>query len=172
LVIFAMACALMGAGAKTGSAAILLAAGAVMALGAMPVILTVTSLIVAAAPAERAGSASAMSETSSELGGAMGIAVLGSFATFLYRNAAAAIDIPALPETAAAAARTTMAAAADEAAKRGIIDAPWLSQAQEAYANSVALTGLVAALCLLALALLAWRVFKGPGRQEGASPNE
>ena len=37
-----------------------------------------------AAPPERAGAASAISETGSELGGALGIALLGSLATAVY----------------------------------------------------------------------------------------
>jgi DHA2 family multidrug resistance protein-like MFS transporter len=44
-----------------------------------------TDLVVGAAPAEKAGSASAMSETVQELGLAVGIATLGSLATAVYR---------------------------------------------------------------------------------------
>lgn len=51
--------------------------GAIAALG--------TDLVVGAAPAEKAGSASAMSETVQELGLAVGIAALGSLATGVYR---------------------------------------------------------------------------------------
>ena len=40
-----------------------------------------TDLIVGSAPPERAGAAAAISETSSEFGGALGIAVLGSVVT-------------------------------------------------------------------------------------------
>src|SRR5690606_18910046 len=47
-------------------------------LGLAPVITLTTDLIVGAAPPERAGVASAISETSSEFGGALGIAILGS----------------------------------------------------------------------------------------------
>lgn len=43
-------------------------------------------LILANAPPERAGSAAAISETSSELGGAVGIAMLGSIGTAVYRS--------------------------------------------------------------------------------------
>ncbi len=47
---------------------------------------TVTNdAILAAAPADRAGAASAISETAYELGGAMGVALLGSLATGIYR---------------------------------------------------------------------------------------
>ncbi|THV29603.1 MFS transporter [Glycomyces paridis] len=48
---------------------------------------TVTNdAILAAAPADRAGAASAISETAYELGGAMGVALLGSLATGIYRS--------------------------------------------------------------------------------------
>jgi MFS transporter, DHA2 family, multidrug resistance protein len=45
-----------------------------------------TDVVVAAAPAERAGAASAISETSAELGGALGIAVLGSVGLAVYHT--------------------------------------------------------------------------------------
>ena|SRR5690554_2354564 len=51
--------------------------GAIAALG--------TDLVMAAAPAEKAGSASAMSETVQELGVSLGIALLGSLASAIYR---------------------------------------------------------------------------------------
>jgi DHA2 family multidrug resistance protein-like MFS transporter len=48
---------------------------------------TVTNdAVLAAAPADRAGAASAISETAYELGGAMGVALLGSLATGIYRS--------------------------------------------------------------------------------------
>ncbi|MFN4128403.1 MAG: MFS transporter, partial [Paracoccaceae bacterium] len=45
-----------------------------------------TDLVVGAAPAAKAGSASAMSEMVQELGIALGVAVLGSLTTFIYRR--------------------------------------------------------------------------------------
>ncbi|HMR32678.1 MAG TPA: MFS transporter [Geminicoccaceae bacterium] len=58
-----------------------------MFFGISMVMTLCTDLIVAAAPPERAGAASAISETGGELGGALGIAVLGSVALLLYRLA-------------------------------------------------------------------------------------
>lgn len=46
-----------------------------------------TDLVVGSAPADKAGSASAMSETVQDLGVSLGIAVLGSLATAIYRRA-------------------------------------------------------------------------------------
>lgn len=50
----------------------------ISSLGLAPVFTLTTDLVVGSAPPERAGAASAISETIGELGGALGIAVLGS----------------------------------------------------------------------------------------------
>lgn len=57
---------------------------------------------------ERAGAAAGISETGAEFGGALGIAVLGSIGTAIYRNGV--IDaIPAsIPRAAAGPARDTL----------------------------------------------------------------
>ncbi|MFI6509159.1 MFS transporter [Streptosporangium sp. NPDC050855] len=64
-----------------------LVAGMVLVyLGSGPIMALGTETVLNAAPAERAGSASALSETSVELGLALGVAVLGSIGTFLQRE--------------------------------------------------------------------------------------
>ncbi|MGO4841589.1 MFS transporter, partial [Rhizobiaceae sp. 2RAB30] len=45
-----------------------------------------TGLVVGSAPADKAGSASAMSETVQDLGVSLGVAVLGSLTTGIYRR--------------------------------------------------------------------------------------
>jgi len=66
-----------------------------------------TELIVSSALPERAGAASGISETGVELGGALGIAILGSIGAAVYRGALAN-GLPAvLPPEAAAVARDT-----------------------------------------------------------------
>jgi DHA2 family multidrug resistance protein-like MFS transporter len=57
----------------------------VLALAEAPAFTLTTDLVVGTAPSERAGTASAISETSSEFGGALGIAVLGSLAAAVYQ---------------------------------------------------------------------------------------
>jgi MFS transporter, DHA2 family, multidrug resistance protein len=64
----------------------LVAGSVVFSLGVAPVPTLATSMIVGSAPPERAGAASGIAETSSELGGALGIALLGSLGTALYRS--------------------------------------------------------------------------------------
>lgn len=58
----------------------------VFAAGLSAVFTLASDLMVSSAPAERAGAASAVAETSAELGGAMGIAALGAIAAAVYRH--------------------------------------------------------------------------------------
>ena len=64
---------------------ILIAGMLAMSLGMAPVFTVGNELIITTAPAERAGAASALAETSAELSGALGIAVLGSLGMLAYR---------------------------------------------------------------------------------------
>jgi MFS transporter, DHA2 family, multidrug resistance protein len=95
-----------------GSGLALLVAGSVIfSLALAPVDTLATDLAVGAAPPERAGAASAITETSAELGGALGIAVLGVVGTAVYRGRMAD-GIPAgVPDQAAAVARDTLGGA-------------------------------------------------------------
>jgi MFS transporter, DHA2 family, multidrug resistance protein len=95
-----------------------LVVGSVMfSLGLAPVFTLGTDLIVGAAPPERAGAAAAISETSSELGGALGIAILGSIGTAIYRGAMAKTALDSVPSEARMAARDTLGGAAAAAAR-------------------------------------------------------
>lgn len=65
---------------------ILVAGGSLAVLGLSPATVLTTDLVVGSAPEERAGSAAALSETSGELGVALGIAVMGTVLAGLYRS--------------------------------------------------------------------------------------
>jgi len=80
-------------------------------LGLAPAFTLTTDFIVGAAPPEGAGAASAISETSSELGGALGVAILGSAGAALYRRAMAAVPIIGIPTQAIKEARETLGGA-------------------------------------------------------------
>jgi MFS transporter, DHA2 family, multidrug resistance protein len=84
--------------------------------GVGPVGVLGTDLVVAAAPAERAGAASALSETATELGGALGIAVLGSIGTAVYRASVSDRLPRRLPGHTEAAAKDTLGGATETAA--------------------------------------------------------
>lgn len=92
----------------------LLVTGMVLqSIGMAPVFTLTNDLIMATAPPERAGAASGISETASELGGALGIALLGSLATAVYGAALSRETLPQQLElTAAICAVIVMAMAA------------------------------------------------------------
>ena len=58
----------------------------ILSLALSPVFNLTTELIVGSAPPEKAGAASGISETGAELGGALGIAILGSLGAAVYRS--------------------------------------------------------------------------------------
>jgi DHA2 family multidrug resistance protein-like MFS transporter len=92
----------------------LLVAGMVLqSLGMAPVFTLANDLIIGNAPPAQAGAASGISETASELGGALGIALLGSLATAVFGAALARDTLPrALVLTAAICAVVSVAMAA------------------------------------------------------------
>ena len=73
-----------------------------LALGISPAVALATDLIVGAVPPEHAGMASGMSETSTELGGALGIAILGAVGLAVYRSHIAHEALMSIPSVAAA----------------------------------------------------------------------
>ncbi|SDT05844.1 MFS transporter, DHA2 family, multidrug resistance protein [Brevibacterium sandarakinum] len=86
-------------------------ASAFIGAGIAPMMTLATDVVVGAAPPTRSGAASALSETAAELGAALGIAVLGSIGTALYRSQV--LDgVPAdLPPEAAGAVSSSLGAA-------------------------------------------------------------
>jgi MFS transporter, DHA2 family, multidrug resistance protein len=83
----------------------------VFSLGIGPVFILATDLIMGTAPAERAGAASAISETGAEFGGALGIALLGTIGTAIYRSGVADAVPAGLPSAAKDAAGDTLGGA-------------------------------------------------------------
>jgi DHA2 family multidrug resistance protein-like MFS transporter len=117
------------------------------------VIALTTEIIVTSAPPERAGAASALSETANELGGALGIGVLGSLGTLIYRAKMAGVVV-GLPPDVARVAGATLGGAADavkflsaEQAERT------LSAARDAFCAGFQATAWLGALGLLGAAL-------------------
>lgn len=159
LLVNALGTGLMAIAAWHSSLVGVLASSMIMGIGFVPVILTTTGLIVGTAPPERAGSASAISETSAEFGGALGVAILGSLATVFYRFGMAKADLNGLAPTDAAAVTTTLGSAIDIARKTGNEAAPWLATARDSYAGGFAICCLLACVTLLALAAIAQRVY-------------
>ncbi|MEL9398150.1 fluoroquinolone efflux MFS transporter QepA, partial [Escherichia coli] len=86
-------------------------AAIVMGLGLAPVFTIGNEIIIASAPSERAGAASALSETVSEFSGALGIALFGSVGLVVYRQALTSAALPGLPADALQAAGASLGGA-------------------------------------------------------------
>ena len=119
-------------------------------------------LILSSAPAEKAGAASAVSETAYELGAVLGTAVLGGLITAFYRGALVVPD--GIPAEAAHAAKETLAGAytAAQDLPTEIGDVLWHA-ASTAFGSGVLVTSLIgAALVVLAGVIAAVTLRKTP----------
>jgi DHA2 family multidrug resistance protein-like MFS transporter len=152
----------------------LFAAGSsVFSLGLAPVFTLTTDLIVGAAPPERAGAAAAISETSAELGGALGIAVFGSIGVAAYRAALSGALPPGVSaDTAEAASSTLGGAVATASLVPREIGAALLAAARNAFMDSIRLCAALSTLGALALAVFAAVALRGVRAAEEGSETE
>lgn len=122
----------------------------VLTLGVGVTATVTNSLILTAAPPERAGTAAGISETSSELGAALGIAVLGTVAHTVYRSVMTAHA----PEgTDPAAVETVSGAVAAAGPDPAGAAAELLGTALAAYTDGVTAAALTGAVLLTAVAV-------------------
>lgn len=127
-----------------GSALLVVGAGAGFSF-------TVTAdVILSSVPKEQAGAASAVSETAYELGAALGIAVLGSVVTGVYRG----FDGPA--GTPAAAHESLGGAVEAAAGLPAPVAASMLDAARQSFVDGLALAAGTGAVVLLAASAAAW----------------
>jgi DHA2 family multidrug resistance protein-like MFS transporter len=126
----------------TAGLAVLVAGSIVMALGAAQMVTLGTDLVVGTAPPERAGSASGISETGAELGGALGIALLGSIGTAIYRADGGTGETlgDALPGT--------------------------IDTATQAFTHGMQVAAVAAAILMAAMAVVAARLLRTPAEPE------
>lgn len=132
---------------------------------------TVTAdVILSSVPKEQAGAASAVSETAYELGAALGIALLGSIVTSIYRDFATPQGVP---EATADAARESLGGAVEASgslpsdAGDGLLKA-----AQHAFVDGLDTAAGVGAAVLIAAACAAWFLLRGQRLEDGTAAVE
>ena len=116
-------------------------------IGLAPVYILTTELVVSTVRPERAGMAAAVTETGAELGGALGIAILGSLAVAVYRR-----RIPG--------DGTFADSVSEAAALPGRLGEGLLKHAAEAYTQAFTLMSITAAALVAAAAVLAFVVLR------------
>jgi DHA2 family multidrug resistance protein-like MFS transporter len=148
----------------TGTAhdlALVATAYAVFSLGLAPVFTLASDLIVSTAPPERAGAAAGISEMSAELGGALGIALLGSVVTVIYRATVVGEVAVSLPPDTLEAARDTLGGALSVAAALpDQVGAALINASRSAFIEAFQATALISAVIAL-IAAAATALFLG-----------
>jgi MFS transporter, DHA2 family, multidrug resistance protein len=153
--------------------AILAGASLVISLGLAPVFTATTDLIVGSAPPERAGAASGISETGAELGGALGIAILGSIGVAIYRGRLVDALPAGIPAEAAATARETLGAAVGIATQLPAeTGAALLAAARDAFTFGLQLTAGLSAVVAAAMAVAATILLRDVPVTAQAEPTE
>ena len=128
------------------------AASVVISLGLAPVITLATELIVGSAPPEQAGAATGTSETSGELGGALGIAILGSIGVAVYRTESRSCSRPGSRGGGRRGADTLGGALAIAQSLPGDLGAALVAAAQMAFVDALHFVAAVAAILAAATA--------------------
>jgi MFS transporter, DHA2 family, multidrug resistance protein len=147
------------------SVALVVAASVVVALGVAPPVTLGTDLVVGCVPPERAGVASGISETGAELGGALGIALLGSLSVAVYRNEISGALPERVPDEAATTAQDTLGgatqAAEDLPARLGdtVLDG-----AREAFVQGLQVAALAGIAVAVGTAIAAWILLRRAGQ--------
>lgn len=153
MVIAATGCLLFATADATAGLGAVIAGLALMNLGCGPMVTLGTGIVVSSVPTTKVGAASAMSETSAELGYGLGIAAMGSLGTLVYRSQ---LEPGAgVPAALASQARESLAGAVEAAATLGAGGAGLLASAREAFMSSVHLVGWATGGIALLIGLLA-----------------
>ena len=137
--------------APVGLAMVLMGAG--MGFASAPA----TESIMGSLPKEHAGVGSAVNDTSREVGGALGVAVLGSLLTSLYTSQLNAKLPASVPAQAREVAESSVGAAIEVSNRLGATGAPLAGLAREAFVYAMVRGAMVTAAVALFGALLAWR---------------
>ncbi|MER7057460.1 MFS transporter [Streptomyces sp. NPDC000351] len=134
--------------AGTDSLWLVLVACGVLASGIVMVMSQLMDLALGTVPVERSGSASSLMETGTEFGGALGMAVLGSIGTAVYRHG--------VPDSAPAAAHETLGGALAVAGQSpGSAGDSLATAAREAFTQGMQAAAIAGAVVLAGAAVLA-----------------
>lgn len=146
---------------RLASALLLGVAAIVMGVGVMPMMIMTTDLVVGSVPEEKASAASAVSETANELGIALGVAVIGSLAMWVYQQTLVSHLSTLLTAQELYTAMATLAAGIQLATTLPAeLSVEVLSVVQGAFANAMEFSAYFAVVVLLLVAALALWAFR------------
>ncbi len=139
----------------TDSLALVVIANVILSLGFGFTFTLTVDMVVTTAPPERAGAASALAETGAELGGAMGLAVLGSLGMAVYRTQVVATMPAGITPEWSHAVQETLAGAVQVATQLpGQVGLDLLDAARQSFVQGIQLNALIGVLGFVGLAIL------------------
>ncbi|ABP55207.1 MFS transporter [Salinispora tropica] len=150
-------------GDESGLALVVL--GQALMAGGVAMVLTLSAeLIVSTAPPERAGAAAGLSETGSQFGAALGVAILGSIGAYVYRRKLSGVAPDGVPPDSWATARETLGGAVEESRTLSTTAADTLvTLARAAFTDELRAAAIVSAGILLVTAILAAVLLRNVG---------
>ena len=156
----------------TSGLATIVAGSVVLSLGMAPVFTLVTNTVLDSTAPERAGAASGMAETSTELGGALGIAILGSIGTAVYRSQLA--HAPSAGILGNAVGDTLGGAMATASQLPSSLSTMLPGLAREAFTNSLhtvaGLSAAIVAILAILVVVVLWRVPPSGETRQSSDP--
>lgn len=158
----------------TNGLGLAVAGSLVLTLALSPLFNLTTELIVGSAPPEKAGAASGISETGAELGGALGIAILGSVGAAVYRSSLRSGVPSGLSSTDQTGALDSLGGALEIAAglPTAVGDA-LIEASKEAFVTGLHVTTAVTAVVALIVAGVVGALLRGvPERDSRDAPDE
>jgi DHA2 family multidrug resistance protein-like MFS transporter len=135
------------------------AGSVVLSLGMAPVFTLVTDMVLGSTAPERAGAASGIAETSTEFGGALGIALLGSIGAAVYRSQLAQAIPAGIPAN--AAGDTLGGALVTASHLPSSLSTLWLGLAREAFTNGLHIVAGLSAAIVAILAIFVIVLLRG-----------
>jgi EmrB/QacA subfamily drug resistance transporter len=131
---------------------------------------SMTASIMSAVPLTKAGVGSAMNDTTRELGGALGVAVLGSLVASRY-DAHISSTVSSLPADVKARANESLAGALEVSGRLGGNAGGRVAQvAREAYVSGFHLATTIAGIVLLVASFIVYRLLPRPEQATVATP--
>jgi EmrB/QacA subfamily drug resistance transporter len=144
-----------------------------LAAGMATTMTPLTTLIMSSVPLGRAGVGSAMNDTTRELGGALGVAILGSVVTSRFTSslAPAIVDLPERARTVADSGLTGALAVSKELG--GDMGDQLAAAARSAFVDGLSTAAIVGALAVFAASVASWFLLpRGSEVPAGAVPGE
>jgi EmrB/QacA subfamily drug resistance transporter len=165
LLVVAAALVLLSTATVTSGYGIVLAVIVTLGVGMGLAMAPATESIMGSLPKAKAGVGSAVNDTTREVGGALGVAILGSLLAAAYHSSMdTSAAVQALPAPAAAAAHDSLGGAVQVAGQLGAAGQPLLADATRAFVDAMSSTVLIGAVvaALGALVALVWLPSRAP----------